>query len=68
MKRTKKELAERKAKAVEIAAMYNTVANGGRMQENIGVTKEDPKWVESDGPNLSCHLSLFRVIPAPKKP
>lgn len=68
MKRTKKELAERKAKATEIAAMYVTVANGGRMQNNIGVTKENPKWVDSDGPNLSHTLSYFRVIPAPKKP
>lgn len=68
MKRTKKELAERKAKAAEIAAMYNTVANGGRMQLDIGATKENPKWVEGNGPNISSNLSHYRAIPAKKKP
>ena len=67
MKRTKKELAERKAKAAEIAAMYTTVANGGRMQE-ANMTQLGIKWLEGDGPTLSCDLSLFRAIPAPKKP
>lgn len=67
MKRTKKQIAERKAKAAEIAALYTTVANGGRMQENYG-NKANPNWLESDGPTLSCDLSCFRVIPAPKKP
>ncbi len=66
MKRTKKELAERKAKAAEIAAMYNTVAGGGRMQVDIG--GENPKWAEGNGPNLSSNLSHYRAIPAPKKP
>lgn len=69
MKRTKKELAERKAKAAEIAALYNTVANGGRMQECRAVISEGKtKWPESDGPTLSSELSLFRAIPAPRKP
>lgn len=67
MKRTKKELKERKAKAAEIAALYATVASGGRMQENFGTTV-NPYWRESDGPDLSSDLSLFRAIPAPKKP
>lgn len=67
MKRTKKELAERKARAAEIAAMYATVANGGRMQE-VNMTLIGPKWLESDGPTLDCDLSQFRVIPTPKKP
>jgi antirestriction protein len=62
MKRTKKELAERKAAAAEIAAMYATVANGGRMQEKYG-----GEWVSSNGPNLSNKLSHFRAIPAPAK-
>ena len=70
MKRTKKELAERKAKAAEIAALYNTVANGGRMQEKI--TRPEPPyaslWIDSSGPNLSSDLAEFRVIPAPRKP
>ena len=69
MKRTKKELKERKAKAAEIAAMYATVANGGRMQKNIG--KNYPgliSWIEDEGPTLNCDLSYFRAIPAPKKP
>lgn len=61
-KRTKQELAERKAAAAEIAAMYNTVANGGKMERKIG-----PDWVESDGPDLGWNLSYFRVIPAKKK-
>ena len=69
MKRTKKELKERKAAAAEIAAMYATVANGGRMQENIsGDWSLAKRWVETGGPNLSSDLSLFRAIPAPKKP
>jgi hypothetical protein len=63
MKRTKKELAERKAKAAEIAAMYNTVAGGGKMQEHNGKA-----WHESNGPTLADSLLDFRVIPAPKKP
>lgn len=67
MKRTKKELKERKARAAEIAALYNTVANGGRLQRNYG-DKANPSWAESEGPSLSSDLSLFRVIPAPKKP
>lgn len=67
MKRTKKELAERKAKAAEIAAMYNTVANGGRMQENNGFAGSKA-WQESDGPTLADSLLDFRAIPAPKKP
>lgn len=67
MKRTKKQIAERKAKAAEIAALYATVANGGRMQRNYG-NKANPSWAESEGPNLSYDLSLFRAIPAPRKP
>lgn len=70
MKRTKKELAERKAKAAEIAALYTTVANGGRLQEKI--TRPEPPyatlWIESEGPTLRSDLSLYRAIPAPKKP
>ena len=66
MKRTKKELAERKAKAAEIAAMYTTVANGGRMQELI--SKLSGKWIASNGPALNNDLSYYRAIPAPKKP
>lgn len=65
MKRTKKELAERKAKAAEIAALYNTVANGGRMKWRCNVSGE---WVASNGPTLHDDLCDFRVIPAPKKP
>jgi hypothetical protein len=68
MKRTKKQLKERKAAAAEIAALYTTVANGGRMQLNIG--KNEPgltNWIEVDGPDLSCDLSYYRAIPAPKK-
>jgi hypothetical protein len=68
MKRTKKQLKERKEKAAEIAAMYNTVANGGKMQEynasGWGLMK---RWAETDGPDLASDLSVFRVIPAPKK-
>ena len=67
MKRTKKQIAERKAKAAEIAAMYNTVANGGRMQENFGFAGS-AAWQESNGPTLADSLLDFRVIPAPKKP
>ena len=67
MKRTKKQIAERKAKAAEIAALYNTVANGGRMQYNYG-SKEYPAWREDHGPSLIHDLSFFRAIPAPKKP
>jgi hypothetical protein len=63
MKRTKKQIAERKAKAAEIAAMYATVAGGGRMQEHNGKA-----WQESNGPTLADSLLDFRVIPAPKKP
>jgi hypothetical protein len=67
-KRTKKQLAERKAKAAEIAAMYTTVANGGRLQENNASDWSLIKrWVETDGPDLSSDLSLYRAIPAPKK-
>ena len=66
MKRTKKELAERKAKAEEIAAMYVTVANGGRMEELI--SKSSGKWIASNGPALNNDLSYYRAIPAPKKP
>ncbi len=69
MKRTKKELAERKAKAAEIAAMYNTVAGGGKMQEyNSSGWSLNKRWAETDGPDLASDLSVFRVIPAPKKP
>lgn len=70
MKRTKKELAERKAKAAEIAALYTTVANGGKMQDSRLQDSNSTmiKWLESEGPNLSSDLSLFRVIPAPGKP
>ena len=69
MKRTKKELAERKAKAAELAAMYNTVAGGGRMQEyNSSGWGLNKRWAETDGPDLASDLSFFRVIPAPKKP
>lgn len=67
MKRTKKELKERKEKAAEIAALYATVASGGRIQENYG-SKANPNWAESNGPFLIDDLSFFRVIPAPKKP
>lgn len=67
MKRTKKQIAERKARSAEIAALYATVANGGNMQENYG-NKVNPNWIESDGPTLSCDLSYFRAIPAPRKP
>ena len=63
MKRTKKQLAERKAAAAEIAAMYATVANGGRMQE-----KHMDQWISSNGPDISSNLSKYRAIPAPKKP
>lgn len=66
-KRTKKQLKERKEKAAEIAAMYNTVAGGGRMQENFGTTV-NPYWRESEGPNLDEDLAHYRAIPAPKKP
>ena len=65
MKRTKKELAKRKAKAAEIAALYNTVANGGRMKWRCNVSGE---WVASNGPTLHDDLCDFRVIPAPRKP
>jgi hypothetical protein len=69
MKRTKKQLAERKAKAAEIAAMYTTVAGGGRMQEyNSSGWSLNKRWAETDGPDLASDLSVFRVIPAPKKP
>ena len=65
MKRTKKELAERKAKAAELAAMYNTVAGGGRMQFHYS----EKGWMDDPvGPDLASNLSLYRVIPAPKKP
>ena len=64
MKRTKKELAERKARAAEIAAMYATVANGGRMKWRCNVSGE---WVASNGPTLHDDLCDFRAIPAPKK-
>ena len=64
MKRTKKELAERKAKAAELAAMYTTVAGGGRMQFHYS----EKGWTEDAGPDLSSNLSKYRVIPAPKKP
>ena len=47
--------------------MYTTVANSGNMQENYG-NKVNPNWIESDGPTLSCDLSYFRAIPAPRKP
>jgi len=68
MKRTKKQLAERKAKAAEIAAMYNTVAGGGRMQQDVGGSSSRV-WIESNGPHLACDLARFRAIPAPiKKP
>lgn len=68
MKRTKKELAERKAKAAEIAAMYNTVAGGGKMQEyNSSGWSLNKRWAETDGPDLASDLSVFRAIPAPKK-
>ena len=69
MKRTKKQLAERKAKAAEIAAMYATVANGGRMQEKFIRTKtqQTSSWVSSSGPDLGSDLSHFRAIPAPAK-
>jgi hypothetical protein len=64
MKRTKKELAERKAKAAELAAMYTTVAGGGIMQFGYG----EKGWTEETvGPDLASNLSLYRVIPAPKK-
>ena len=64
MKRTKKQLAERKTKAAEIAALYNTVSGGGRMQ--FRCSKKG--WIEDPvGPDLMCDLSIFRVIPAPKK-
>ena len=66
MKRTKKQIAERKAKAAEIAAMYTTVANGGRMQEHNG-GPIGAAWGESDGPTLADSLLDFRAIPAPKK-
>jgi hypothetical protein len=65
MKRTKKQLAERKAKAAEIAAMYTTVAGGGRLQ--FRCSKKG--WIEDPvGPDLSCDLAISRAIPAPKKP
>jgi hypothetical protein len=65
MKRTKKQIAERKAKAAEIAAMYNTVANGGRMQFHYS----EKGWMDDPGgPDLASNLSKYRVIPAPKKP
>jgi hypothetical protein len=64
-KRTKKQIAERKAKAAEIAAMYNTVAGGGRMQFHYS----EKGWTEETaGPDLASNLSLYRAIPAPKKP
>lgn len=69
MKRTKKQITERKAKAAEIAALYATVANGGRMQEKI--TRAEPPWtsmwISSRGPDLNSDLSYYRAIPAPAK-
>ena len=60
MKKTKQE------KAAEIAAMYATVANGGKMQVLIGGPKS--KWIQSSGPDLASDLALHRAIPARKKP